>query len=267
MSAEGANKDLSIKVIPIWVWLIGISMLIVIPVLVMKKIDRDSQAVATSITDQTNMLAAVAESTGAAMPKEANVSELSEIADRTIYISEIYKYFVTETMYESTEPIQLVENNSNNDLECERIGNEKNFILEMTVSNPNYITDGFDYGIVFRDAGENVHYRLHFIWDYEFYGIWYLYKVIGSGANIEFKEIKWGGMSFLDEKSPTINTMKLIAFNDWGYLFINNMIEAEFALSELFAGDIYICTDMIDELGRTGNVIEFGSIKLQEIMN
>jgi hypothetical protein len=153
----------------------------------------------------------------------------------------------------------LYEDESNQYLECEWFEDANDFVLEFNAINPSDVSNGFDYGVLFRDdSGDNL--RLGF----DEWG-WRLNKKFIDG---EFANITSGSYKQFDSLAGARNHIKLIAKDSKGYLFINDLFIEELNLSSRTYGDgIALCTDMYSGNGRTGNVIRMTGVNLFEILH
>ena len=163
-------------------------------------------------------------------------------------------------IYVLDNPIQLVEDDTDNYLECEVFGWAKNFHISMEILNPSDIANGFEYGILFRDYGGNDQYRLQF---YES-GNWDLLNRVDD----ESTTISSGSYSSFNGESNASNVIDLIVNNDVGFLSINGKFVSSLDLSDRNrSGSIGVCTDLSNGYGKTGNSIRIDDLFLERIVN
>lgn len=122
----------------------------------------------------------------------------------------------------------------------------KNFLAEASFLNPYSTSSGtWDYGFLFRHEGANQQYRLIITSDKE----WELYNNTGEpdGTLIDS-----GTVPNLDTSEYGMNTIQIVAYDNYGELMVNGELTSELDLSaRSTAGDIFVATGMF-----TGDLIE-----------
>ena len=164
------------------------------------------------------------------------------------------------SVYPGDKNFVLVEDNTDGNFECHLIesGIYKDFIIQAQITNPEDISAGWDYGIIFRIYDNNGMFRLRI----DSSGNWAL---IDNTEN-EFKSIASGNTEVIRKASNSINTIDIFVQSDKGYLMINHSLVAELDLSARMSGGfVGICTDMLDSMGKTGNKIHVGNVRLWEL--
>jgi len=252
--------------------IVGISLIIGIPTVSRnKKIHATQTAYAVATQKMESTATAAYEATTTAVYGVTATAEY-KAAPHTEYFPDINKSFITKYIFESTEPIQLIDDNSSAYFSCESIGSASNLILEMTATNPADVSYGFDYGISFADSG--VEYLLIFedtsslIDDssYDGKGIWLLFYRTNIGSDYEI--LQYDIINNFYGTGFATNTIQFLILNGKGYLYTNNNFTVEFDLGEISEPVfVNICTDMINSYGKTGNIVQFDSVVLKEITN
>lgn len=124
----------------------------------------------------------------------------------------------------------------------------KNFIAEARFLNPYPTSTGsWDYGFLFRHAGWNDQYRLAIFSDKD----WKLVNALPTGDDWQSTLIHQGTIANLNVAHPGYNTVRVIAIDTKGYLYINEAFIAELDLSARTAsGDICVAIEIYktDEL-------------------
>ena len=164
------------------------------------------------------------------------------------------------SVYPGDKNFVLVEDNTDGNFECHLIesGIYKDFIIQAQITNPEDISAGWDYGIIFRIYDNNGMFRLRI----DSSGNWAL---IDNTEN-KFKSIASGNTEVIRKASNSINTIDIFVQSDKGYLMINHSLVAELDLSARMSGGfVGICTDMLDSMGKTGNKIHVGNVRLWEL--
>lgn len=166
----------------------------------------------------------------------------------------------TEIISELNEPIQLIEDDTDDYLECIHLEEMKNFILSTVISNPSDIANGFEYGILFRGYGWNDQYRLGFYDD----GSWNLLNRVEDDSTT----INYGTTTAFNGNSNSSNFIELIVNNNVGFLYVNQEFVSSLDLTDRYsAGDITVCTDLTNGYGKTGNSIRIDYLLLEQIIN
>ena len=110
----------------------------------------------------------------------------------------------------------------------------RSFILEVTFLAPYSATEApWDFGIIFRDGGPNIEYRLKFNSDKS----WIFAMYSGSP---EGKIILQGDLPDLNTTEDGPNKIRLYAEEDRGWLFVNDQFISELDLSKQYSGAIMI---------------------------
>ena len=164
------------------------------------------------------------------------------------------------SVYPGDKNFVLVEDNTDGNFECHLIesGIYKDFIIQAQITNPEDISAGWDYGIIFRIYDNNGMFRLRI----DSSGNWALM----DNTENKFKSIASGNTEVIRKASNSINTIDIFVQSDKGYLMINHSLVAELDLSARMSGGfVGICTDMLDSMGKTGNKIHVGNVRLWEL--
>jgi hypothetical protein len=121
----------------------------------------------------------------------------------------------------------------------------KNFLVEASFLNPYSTSAGtWDYGFLFRHAGPNQQYRLII----SSTGEWELYNNTGEpdGTLIDS-----GMVANLDTSEFGVNTIQVVAFENYGELMVNDEFVSDLDLSARSdTGNIFVATGMV-----TGDLI------------
>ena len=122
----------------------------------------------------------------------------------------------------------------------------KNFLVEVSFLNPYSTSAGpWDYGFLFRHEGANQQYRLIITSDKE----WELYN---NNGEPDGTLIDSGTVPNLDTSEYGMNTIQIVAYDNYGELMVNGELTSELDLSaRSTAGDIFVATGMF-----TGDLIE-----------
>lgn len=114
-----------------------------------------------------------------------------------------------------------------------------NFAMEATFHNPYSQSKGiWSNGFFFRYAGSNNQYRLMVFSD----GVWKLVNATSNNSDTKFDLIAKGNVNVNTEANAT-NKIKLIAFNNKGYLYVNNTFITSIDLDDRQnSGDVCVAT-------------------------
>jgi len=153
----------------------------------------------------------------------------------------------------------LIVDKSDDFMECEWISggyNQNNFILETSFTTPENISNGWDFGIFFRDSGGNNQYRLTI-----YPNQWELFNFLKNGDQVDI--IDSNESELIKPAANVTNKIKLVTYYDDGYLFINDTFVSRLDLSARWSGDdIYLCTGAA---GTSGDIIRVNSVRLWEL--
>jgi hypothetical protein len=109
----------------------------------------------------------------------------------------------------------------------------RNFVAEVRFDNPFAATeDAWAYGLIFRSEGGNQQFRILLTYEKE----WYLSFHAGTGGGTPVSDGTIPGMNVASGGS---NTIRLIAIDDRGWLYVNNVFIAELDLSKRYIGSVY----------------------------
>jgi serine/threonine-protein kinase len=110
----------------------------------------------------------------------------------------------------------------------------RSFILEVAFFVPYPATEApWDFGIVFREAGPNIEYRLLFNSDKS----WVFSLHSGSPNG---KDILKGTIDNFNTEEGSLNKIRLYADEDRGWFFVNDQFISELDLSKQYSGAIMI---------------------------
>ena len=113
----------------------------------------------------------------------------------------------------------------------------RDFVVEVTFSNPYDTTKGnWDYGILFRHAGNNQHFRLAIRSDQK----WVLLNNTGDPDGVVLQD---GDLPALNLEAGGTNSIRLISQGTQGFFYLNDNLVAELDLSaRTNSGDIFLAT-------------------------
>ncbi len=127
----------------------------------------------------------------------------------------------------------------------------RNFITEVTFISPYSPDEGnWDFGMLFRDSGNFMQYRLIFFSDQT----WYLASYIG---NPEEKTLGEGETDILKVEAGEQNKMRLYVIEDRGWVYLNDQLLTEFEASQHYSGGISIGVGFFEGQGITGKLTEY----------
>ena len=215
---------------------------------------------ATAVFNSTRT--AVYESTAAVQATQTAVYEATATAQTSQVLTEVERLSGGEwiTLDPELQNFELTEDNSDNLLECETLASGlKNFVLDASFITPADISNGWDFGVLFRDEDKgNAQYRLVFTGNE-----WKLENWLG-GTNFIKNTSEYS--QFLNDEAGKFIRIKLVAMNNDGYLFINEKFAGQLDLNiRQNYGLISFCTDLYNNYGVNGNVIQVLSVRLWEL--
>jgi serine/threonine-protein kinase len=127
----------------------------------------------------------------------------------------------------------------------------RSFIMEVTFLVPYPATEApWDFGIIFRDAGPNIEYRLIFNSDKS----WVFSMYSGSP---EGKIVLQGNIANLNTTERGPNKIRLYTEGDRGWFFVNDQFISELDLSKQYSGAIMIGIGFHTNAELTGKLTEY----------
>lgn len=127
----------------------------------------------------------------------------------------------------------------------------RNFIIEVTFLNPfDTSKNPWDYGMMFRYASNKQQYRLIVFSDRS----WAFVNYIGNPDGIVLTE---GTIPGLDINEGSSNHIRLIAWEDRGWFYMNGELISELDLSSQYSGGIMIATGLYKGHEITGKLTEY----------
>jgi len=156
----------------------------------------------------------------------------------------------------------ILEHNEDEYVETYRIADEvTNFVLEADFRNPYSSTyHDWDHGILFRDVGKNEQFRIILLSNKH----WAL--IDHSSESTSF--INDGDLRNLKLGADDKNHIKLIAYEEQGFLFLNNEFVSTLDLSgRLKAGSISLATGLYNGDELNGKNTGFENVRLWNIEN
>lgn len=285
-AAESAKqKNDSIYLILVII-VIGFAMLVGIPIIPENNHIHATQTAYVIATNEARLTATAAYETTRIATYGATATAAYKATERIEQYYEFEQSFTTETIYKSSKPIQMREKNSDGYMESNSIKFVGDYILEMTVTNPSDVSNGFDYGFLYHDSGGD-QYLMVFtdasvsdtsISDTPYMEISFSRVISGDGGSwillykgkedSEYEVIISGYSSNFYTGNSDTNAIEFISYDGVGYLYINDEFITELDLANSFYnGLISICTDVIQDNGKPGNIVQFDSVVLKEITN
>ncbi len=135
----------------------------------------------------------------------------------------------------------------------------RSFILEVTFFVPYPATEApWDFGIIFREAGANIEYRLLFNSDQS----WVFSLHSGSPTGKDFLS---GTISGLNTEEGSPNKIRLYAAGDRGWFFVNDQFISELDLSKQYSGAIMIGIGFHEGTEVTGELTEYKDFSIWSI--
>lgn len=130
------------------------------------------------------------------------------------------------------------------------------FIIELTYINPTEISIPFDYGLIFRNKGFNNQYRLMIVpksrdWEITYWN---------AEKNATSENIDSGNFGGISPFSDSKNKIRLVVYQNTGWLYINDGFVTKFSLFDNNKGGISIVTDMEKNHILAGRKIEFKDV-------
>jgi hypothetical protein len=127
----------------------------------------------------------------------------------------------------------------------------RSFITEVTFFVPYPATEApWDFGIIFREAGPNIEYRLLFNSDKS----WVFSLHSGSPNG---KDVLEGTIDDLNTEEGSANKIRLYAEGDRGWFFVNDQFISELDLSKQYSGAIMIGIGFHEGSEVTGKLTEY----------
>jgi len=135
----------------------------------------------------------------------------------------------------------------------------RNFILEVLVFNPYPVSEGlYTFGVMFRDGGEEVDYRLIFSSEKE----WELANHAGPESN---ETVASGAIKDLDTSESGSNKIRLYVYEDQGWLYVNDKFISELDVSKHYSGGISLGIGFYKDDEITGKLTEYKDFQIWSI--
>ena len=135
----------------------------------------------------------------------------------------------------------------------------RSFIAEVTFFVPYPATEApWDFGIIFREAGPNIEYRLLFNSDKS----WVFSLHSGSPNG---KDILTGTIDDLNTEAGSPNKIRLYAEGDQGWFFVNDQFISELDLSKQYSGAIMIGIGFHEGSEVTGKLTDYKDFSIWSI--
>lgn len=135
----------------------------------------------------------------------------------------------------------------------------RSFITEVTFLVPYPSTEApWDFGLIFRDAGPEVEYRLIFDSDKS----WGFYLLSGSPGG---KIVLDGTIEDLNTNKGDANKIRLYAEGDRGWFFVNDQFISELDLSKQYSGAIMIGIGFHQGTEVTGKLTDYKDFSVWSI--
>jgi serine/threonine protein kinase len=135
----------------------------------------------------------------------------------------------------------------------------RSFILEVTFFVPYPATEApWDFGVIFREAGPNIEYRLLFNSDQS----WAFSLHSGSPTG---KDLLTGTIDGLKTEEGSPNKIRLYAEGDRGWFFLNDQFISELDLSKQYSGAIMIGIGFHTDTEVTGKLTEYKDFSIWSI--
>jgi len=136
-----------------------------------------------------------------------------------------------------------------------------NFLLQVQFLNPYSISKGpWDYGVAFRDIGQNQEYRLVISSD----KTWYIKKYLGSTT--KKTDIANGNIPGLRINENDSNLIRIVVVDTRGWIFVNEAQIGKFALSTSDEpGEIWVGTGFHTDTEILGEVTRYSDFIIWEL--